>query len=306
MEIEVGSRSDRSAPTCETGPYAYDADGNLTRIGAVQYRYDKVSRLVSAASPVTNSTWANDAYGNMIAYGGRTFSGNVFGAYSVPLPIDAATNRLHDPNAVTPPDDVATYDGAGNMTQASYPSSTGGRFDYRYTWDALGAMRTLRAGDRSLLDAGADGLVKQRYLYTVDGERIGVLGTAPGGQPKSTWTLRGLDAALLSTFVEQSGSWSWKEDQIWRGTALLANESPTGTLHYHLDHLGSPRVVTNASGSLVGQQDFTPSAPAARRTAAPSSSPPTSATAFKPPPARTSKRSTTCTRAITRPRWAGS
>jgi hypothetical protein len=35
----------------EIGPYAYDADGNLTRIGAVQYRYDKVSRLVSAAVP---------------------------------------------------------------------------------------------------------------------------------------------------------------------------------------------------------------------------------------------------------------
>jgi RHS repeat-associated protein len=242
----------------EIGPYAYDADGNLTRIGAVQYRYDKVSRLVSAAGPVSNSTWAYDAYGNMIAYGGGTFSGNVFGAYTVPLPIDAATNRLHDPSAITPPDDVATYDGAGNMTQASYPASAGGRFDYRYTWDALGAMRTLRAGDRPLLDAGADGLVKQRYLYTVDGERIGVLGTAPGGQPKSSWTLRGLDAALLSTFVEQSGSWSWKEDQIWRGTALLANESPTGTQHYHLDHLGSPRVVTNASGTLVGQQDFTP------------------------------------------------
>jgi hypothetical protein len=28
-------------------------------------------------------------------------------------------------------------------------------------------MRTLRAGDRPLLDAGADGLVKQRYLYGV-------------------------------------------------------------------------------------------------------------------------------------------
>jgi RHS repeat-associated protein len=241
----------------ELGPYAYDADGNLTRVGSWQYRYDTVSRLVSAASPGINNTWAYDPFGNMIAYGGRTFSGNVFGAYSVPVPVDISTNRLHDA-AVAAVDDVATYDGAGNMIQASYPSSSGGRFDYRYTWDALGAMRTLRAGERTLLDTGADGLVKQRYLYTADGERIGLLDTAPGGIARSRWSLRGLDNALLSTFTEQSGTWSWNEDQIWRGSSLLANESPTGTLHYHLDHLGSPRVVTTTSGTLAGRQDFAP------------------------------------------------
>jgi len=40
---------------------------------------------------------------------------------------------------------------------------------------------------------------------------------------------------------------------------LLATETPNNTrLHFHLDHLGTPRLVTNQSGTTVGQHDYYP------------------------------------------------
>lgn len=45
---------------------------------------------------------------------------------------------------------------------------------------------------------------------------------------------------------------------IYRGRQLLARESASGTTHYTLDHVGSPRAITNAAGALVGTQQFAP------------------------------------------------
>jgi hypothetical protein len=48
------------------------------------------------------------------------------------------------------------------------------------------------------------------------------------------------------------------EDEIWRGASLLANERPSLTRHYALDHLGSPRALTGSAGTFLGTQDFQP------------------------------------------------
>jgi RHS repeat-associated protein len=44
----------------------------------------------------------------------------------------------------------------------------------------------------------------------------------------------------------------WNEDEIWREGSLLAYVSPNGVRHYGLDHLGSPVVVTDSTGRLIG------------------------------------------------------
>ena len=43
-------------------------------------------------------------------------------------------------------------------------------------------------------------------------------------------------------------NWSWTEDYIYRGSQLLAAEEPYGTKHFHLDHLGTPRLITDGAG----------------------------------------------------------
>ena len=123
--------------------------------------------------------------------------------------------------------DTFTYDGLSMMTGATVPASPVAR---------------------SFVD-----------IYTADDERLGLVETTTGN-PKTRWTLRDLDGHLLRTWVDDatSGShvWSWSEDEIWRGSSLLASESPTGTKHFGLDHLGSPVVVTKAGGVLVGTEAF--------------------------------------------------
>src|SRR5262249_14111606 len=45
-------------------------------------------------------------------------------------------------------------------------------------------------------------------------------------------------------------------DEIYRGSALLASDSAGGVKHYSLDHLGSPRLISNSSGQALGTQNY--------------------------------------------------
>jgi hypothetical protein len=66
---------------------------------------------------------------------------------------------------------------------------------------------------------------------------------------------------------------TWKEDQFWRGGLLLASISATGTKHFSLDHLGSPRYVSNTGGGYIGTQSFEPFGAGGTATEDPTSSP---------------------------------
>ena len=53
----------------------------------------------------------------------------------------------------------------------------------------------------------------------------------------------------------------WVKDYIWRDGLLLATESRTGpnarvSYHYHLDHLGTPRLVTSGTGARVSTHTY--------------------------------------------------
>ena len=95
------------------------------------------------------------------------------------------------------------------------------------------------------------------YVYTADDERIALVETFSSGATTANWTLRGLDNHLLRTWTSSStAGWSWREDDIWRGAALLAYESPTGVRHYGLDHLGSPAIITDSLAHPIGPLTF--------------------------------------------------
>ncbi|MGH9381511.1 MAG: hypothetical protein ACRD2Z_12965, partial [Thermoanaerobaculia bacterium] len=90
------------------------------------------------------------------------------------------------------------------------------------------------------------------FVYTADGERV--------------WTIvgelqivhvRGLDNEVLRTYTRSmpagawGTSWDWGGDTVWRGSQRLAQVGAANTTHYHLDHLGTPRLRTNASGQVT-------------------------------------------------------
>ena len=118
-----------------------------------------------------------------------------------------------------------------------------------YTYDPFNKMT--RASN-------AAGTVTRQYLYTADGERLATL--SPG---RELWTLRGPDNQVLRDLEHLSTGWRWVEDYVYRGSGLLASISNTGDpaareRHYHLDHLGSPRLVTDSDQQVVARHVLAP------------------------------------------------
>jgi RHS repeat-associated protein len=228
-----------------TGDYGYDGSGNITRIGNATYGYDVFGRLASttttAGAAYTSEYRTYDPFGNYL-HSTYDFCGanpdgtrGPCGKTSVlPLELTGTTNHYAH----------LTYDGAGNVIRDA---------SRRYSYDAAGMMTSYK---RDAVDF--------RYLYTPSDERIAavqrITGTDGVIRNRTTYTLRNFNNQLLSVWTTDpnSGALQWKEDEIWRGTALLARRAPTGLTHYALDHLGSPRAITNASGTLLGTQEFAP------------------------------------------------
>ena len=82
------------------------------------------------------------------------------------------------------------------------------------------------------------------YVYTADDERLWMYNLAAN---TSRWTLRDLGGKVLREYLN-NGTWSVGTDYIYRDGLLLAAETQTGQRHFHLDHLGTPRLITRGSG----------------------------------------------------------
>ncbi|HEV7669329.1 MAG TPA: polymorphic toxin type 28 domain-containing protein [Thermoanaerobaculia bacterium] len=201
-----------------TGGYSYDGAGNIKRIGSSYFTYDKVSRLNASSLNVNpgistplfkEQSYVFDAFGNILSI---TTNG-----LTVNTPTNSATNRLDVPSV---------YDTAGNLTL--WQSNT-------YEYDALNMMRRYRT---------AAGL-EWADIYNVDDERVWTYKT---GGTESRWFLRGFDSKVLREYTASS-AWQVANDYIYRDSQLLASETPAGVRHYHLDHLGTPRLVTDSLGT---------------------------------------------------------
>jgi RHS repeat-associated protein len=107
----------------------------------------------------------------------------------------------------------------------------------------------------SLLSATQNGYTTH-YLYAPGGERLATL--RPGGA--TNWTIRGLGNEVLRVFLQDAGdTWRLDRDYIYRGGQLLASEGPEeGKYHYHLDHLGSSRLVTDDTGQHAAFHAYLP------------------------------------------------
>jgi RHS repeat-associated protein len=134
------------------------------------------------------------------------------------LATSASSNRLT----------ASGYDASGNLT------AWGG---YAHTYDPLNAMTTLTGGT-----------LNKAYAYDAGGERMSFKDV-----PSSTsvFTLRGLDGKVLREYSYNGSSWSWSKDVVYRQGQLLATIDGSGTRHFTLDHLGSPRLITDASRNVV-------------------------------------------------------
>jgi RHS repeat-associated protein len=213
----------RPAAFSATGPYAswssgaygYDGSGNIKTIGASWYTYDPVSRLVGA-NFYDGATGSGNLKQQSYAFDPFGNLTNVTGSPGRSIPANAQTNRLTG---------ATSYDAAGNLT---------GWNGAVYNYDAFNEMTHMTSGSEEWV-----------YLYTADDERIWSYNIPANS---SRWALRDLDGKTLREYLSNNGPWSVGTDYVYRDGLLLAAETQTGQRHFHLDHLGTPRLITRSSG----------------------------------------------------------
>ena len=215
--------------------YSYDGSGNIRQIGTDRYVYDVAGRLVQADTNGIRRKYEYDSFGN------RKSCSQPGTDCQWGYDISSANNHI-TALRYTPAGNVETFAG------------------HTYSYDAAN-MQTR--------DESASGI--REYIYTADDERIAVYTVNTGSWH---WTLRDTSGRVLRELTSQDGSsgpgtasWKWIKDYIWRDNLLLATRqiepgatTPT-TYHYHLDHLGSPRQITDDANRIVGTHHYHPFGP---------------------------------------------
>jgi len=214
-----------------TGTYAYDGAGNVVGIGSDVYTYDSAGRLATSSTSGIRQEYTYDRYGNLTST--KTISA---GATQIKSAAVAANNRLSTSTG-------AQYDLSGRLTTAP---------DLAVVYDDMDMPVETTSGGR-----------RRVHLYTVGDERIATLSFTAlnDGLVGTDWTLRDTSGKVLRRLHQDPyGTWSWQQDYVYRDGSLLAAEVATAerTLHFFLDHLGTPRLITNHTGAQIAVHQYYP------------------------------------------------
>ena len=231
MQAAVRTPVSQSGPySWTTGTYHYDAAGNVTAIGSYVYTYDPLSRIaashMSTPDSVSDQTFTYDAAGNLTQ---QTNAG-------IPtlMPVDVATNHL-DPA-------IAAYDDAGHVSRYQPPAS-GHTYGFRY--DALDVVS----------EETADNVPAAWFIYTADDERLRIERPTAGTKH---WRIRNLQKSVVRDVQLSGTTLTVYRDYLYRGTSLLAAVTPSTTEHFTLDHLNSPRLLTDVVGNRIAEHTYLP------------------------------------------------
>ncbi len=213
-----------------SGTYSWDGAGNVTQIGPWWFEYHPVRRLKTATlfdGPTGGGTehqqrYTYDAFENLSSVSTRIGSGSTVVRN---VPVSSSTNRLTG---------AVGYDAQGNLT---------GWNGQAYGYDPLGSVWRVALPDQEWV-----------HLYSADDERL--VSFKLGGETR--FAVRDLGNRLVRELVRQGSTWQVDRDYVYRGSKLLAAETPAGVRHFHLDALGTPRLITNGAGQPVAYHAYFP------------------------------------------------
>jgi RHS repeat-associated protein len=247
--IFLAGALDTAAQTTQwtTGTYSYDGSGNVRSItrspaDVDEYTYDAFGRVTKGTVRGGHAQeYMYDALGNLLTI---TTDGNT-GA--VRRPCVGANNQLL-PSSSAGCNVTASYDAAGRMLSHSLPTGT-------YVYDSVDMITQSTIAT----DAGHR---KALHLYTASDERVASIELDASNAPvRREYTVRDAASRVLRRF-EQEGTAPvrWDEDYIYRGSQLIAAEVGTAdrTRHFHVDHLGTPRLITGNGGVKISSHDYYP------------------------------------------------
>lgn len=218
-------------------------NGNISSISWTQsgdsrrynYGYDGLSRLTSAnytgiGNEQYGTTYSYDKHGNILTLQryGKT-SESTYGLVNN-LTMTYNGNQLAGVQEGTGPVSQYSYDANGNMT-------TDGRKNLAITYNVLNLQQSL----------SQNGTTVASYTWLADGTKCGVVDNNNNGYDYTG-----------SLIYSRSGSVRTPES-IDNGAGRIIYSGGTYNPHYYItDHLGSTRVITDNSGSVVERDDYYP------------------------------------------------
>ena len=194
------------------------------------YAYDTLNRLKSAEEKSNGATtWKQtflyDRYGNRnFDTANTTTLGSCSQAQCNPT-VSASNNRFASGQGYG-------YDLAGNTTLDSE-----GR---QFTYDAENKQTQVKDVNNAVIGT---------YSYDGDGKRV--------KKAASTETTVFVYDAMGRSAEEYSGS-TLQTAYVYAGSRLLTTETATGTNYLTSDHLGSPRINTDQTGTVTARHDYMP------------------------------------------------
>jgi len=206
------------APVVNSGNAARITN-NLTTNRSQRFTYDQLNRIQSAQTQATSGTLA---WGLSFGY---DIWANLLTATVTQGSAPALNLTVNTSNRIT--NAGFTYDAAGNLTADG---------SYTYQWDAESRMKSLNT-------------TSVPYTYDGDGRRT----------KKSSGKLYWYSIAG-DVLAESDLAGTISDEFIFFGGKRIARRKvATGEVNYYFaDHLGSSRVVTNSSGTILDDADFYP------------------------------------------------
>jgi RHS repeat-associated protein len=212
--------------------YTWDSDSNITQMvnswrdtneewnsDTESYWYDGLDRLVDASSTSWSHSYSYDEAGNRTGKDGTTYSIN-------------AANQVTGLSDGT----VFSYDENGNMVEKMKG------FDaWEYNYDSSNRLTRVEKNDMTIGE----------YVYDGNGRRILVIENGM----ETVYIYSGLNVLYEETATGIA-------DYVYGPTGRMAKkttiEDELHTFYYHIDHLGSTRLITDESADIVVSTQFEP------------------------------------------------
>jgi YD repeat-containing protein len=215
--------------------YSYDA---LNRLSSVTEQRMSVSSGWGVWQQQFRQAYIYDRYGNRTIDGPQTWGA---GINNKSFDKEDATNRLYAAGDLGLAENLRQirYDAAGNQIKDTYTGYGSATFDAD---NRITAIQDNLAG-------------WSYYTYNADGQRV-----RRKINNQESWQIYGMDGELLAEYPANGAVASPQKEYGYRNGQLLITASSSQRQWLIADHLGTPRMVTDQTGSLANMKrhDYLP------------------------------------------------